>query len=200
MPKDKTATNRRIIECMKNEFLTHGYDKASLNRISAEVGITTAGLYKHFSGKEDMFYYLVKDTLDALKAMQADGSENMSGDITSFDPFGEEWSSAMTDFIFSNYDGVKLLVCCSAGSAFEDFEEELIDSETASNKQYAEILRKSGRNVRQLTEMEWHILSTEYIHLVFEIVRHDLTREEAVRHMEFVKTLLYPGWKEIFGL
>ena len=51
---------------MKEEFLTFGYEKASLNRISAKVGITTAGLYKHFSGKEDMFRFLVKDALDAF--------------------------------------------------------------------------------------------------------------------------------------
>ena len=47
MPKDKTVTNAKIIQYMKEEFLNYGYEKASLNRISAKVGITTAGLYKH---------------------------------------------------------------------------------------------------------------------------------------------------------
>ena len=64
MPRDKTATYERIIRCMKEEFLTFGYEKASLNRVSSKVGITTAGLYKHFKNKEDMFYCLVKDTLE----------------------------------------------------------------------------------------------------------------------------------------
>ena len=53
MPRDKTATYERIIRCMKEEFLTFGYEKASLNRVSSKVGITTAGLYKHFK-KENM--------------------------------------------------------------------------------------------------------------------------------------------------
>ena len=200
MPKDKTATNLKIIRCMKEEFLTYGYEKASLNRISANVGITTAGLYKHFKGKDDMFHYLVKDTLETFEAMKNDGSESMTGDVADFDPFGEEWTKAMIDTIFSHYDGMRLLICCSAGSPYESFEEDLIDIETQANKQYAEILKKAGRNVRKLTEMEWHILSTEYIHLVFEIVRHGLTEEEAYRHIDFVKALLYPGWKEIFGM
>ena len=200
MPKDKTATNLKIIRCMKEEFLTYGYEKASLNRISANVGITTAGLYKHFKGKDDMFHYLVKDTLETFEAMKNDGSESMTGDVADFDPFGEEWTKAMIDTIFSHYDGMRLLICCSGGSPYESFEEDLIDTETQANKQYAEILKKAGRNVRKLTEMEWHILSTEYIHLVFEIVRHGLTKEEAYRHIDFVKALLYPGWKEIFGM
>ena len=52
MPRDKTATYEKIIRCMKEEFLAFGYEKASLNRVSAKVGITTAGLYKHFKNKE----------------------------------------------------------------------------------------------------------------------------------------------------
>ena len=51
MPSDKTATYEKIIRCMKEEFLAFGYEKASLNRVSAKVGITTAGLYKHFKNK-----------------------------------------------------------------------------------------------------------------------------------------------------
>jgi len=37
---------------MKEELLVYGYEKASLNRVSAKAGITTAGLYKHFKNKE----------------------------------------------------------------------------------------------------------------------------------------------------
>ncbi len=39
-----------------------------------------------------------------------------------------------------------------------------------------------------------------YTHLVFEIVRHDMKRDEALSHMKFVSDLLYPGWKDIYGI
>ena len=200
MPKDKRATSARILESMKEEFLAFGYEKASLNRIAKKVGITTAGLYKHYHGKEDMFGALVQDTIDALNALNADGMDQMADDPSEFDPFREEWSRALVDFIFAHFDGAKLLICRSHGSRFESFEEDLIERETQSNRQYAELLASRGRPVKPLTEMQWHLLSTEYIHLVFEIVRHDLTREEALQHMAFVRSLLYPGWKELLGL
>ena len=57
MSRDKSLTNARIIRCMREEFLTYGYEKASLNRISSRVGITTAALYKHFRNKADMFSF-----------------------------------------------------------------------------------------------------------------------------------------------
>ena len=95
---------------------------------------------------------------------------------------------------------MKLLICCSEGSAYENFEEDLIRAEAKANKEYADILRSSGKMSKEIPDIQWHILATAYIHLIFEIVRHDMNRDEAAEHMQFVKDLLYPGWKMIFGL
>jgi AcrR family transcriptional regulator len=197
MPKDKSTTNAKILACMRDEFLTYGYEKSSLNRISKNVGITTAGLYKHFDGKEEMFGFLVKDTLDDLEHLKNTELEDV---VSGVDPFGDEWIKQLVDFIYDHFEGMKLLICYSTGSRYESFEEDLIRSEEESNKQYAQLLKNSGHNVKVLTDMQWHLLSTEYVHLLFEMVRHDLSKDDAMKHMEFVKFLLYPGWKEIFGI
>ena len=199
MPRDKTATNAKIIQYMKEEFLTYGYEQASLNRVSAKVGITTAGLYKHFKGKEDMFYYLVKDTLAAFEEV-TDSSESQMETDDSYNPFDDDWAKFWVEFIYEHYDGVKLLICCSEGSVYEGFEDKLIAYEETADKRYAEILAASGRNPKKITDLQWHILATAYVHLIFEIVRHDMTKEEALQHMRFVSMLLYPGWKEIYGI
>ena len=199
MPRDKTATNSKIIQYMREEFLTYGYEKASLNRISAKVGITTAGLYKHFKNKDDMFYFLVKDTMTAFREITDTGQREMET-LSDYNPFDSDWASYWVDFIFDHYDGLKLLICCSEGSAYESFEEELIEKEADGNKEYADILIHSGRMKRVISDMQWHILATAYVHLIFEIVRHDMTRDEAMEHMTFVSDLLYPGWKKIYGI
>ena len=199
MPRDKTATNTKIIQYMREEFLMYGYEQASLNRVSAKVGITTAGLYKHFKGKEDMFYYLVKDTLAAFEKVTDSSGSQMESD-ENYNPFDDDWAIFWVDFIYEHYDGIKLLICCSEGSVYEGFEDKLIAYEETADKRYAEILTASGKNPRKITDRQWHILATAYVHLIFEIVRHDMTKEEALQHMRFVSTLLYPGWKEIFGI
>ena len=199
MPRDKTETNAKIIECMREEFLTYGYEKASLNRVSAKVGITTAGLYKHFKNKEDMFYYLVKDTLDAFRNMNTAGQQEMENN-PEYNPFDPEYMETLITFIYEHYEGFKLLICCSEGSAYESFEEDLIRMETETNKEYAGILKGNVGKQTDLTDMEWHLLSTAYIHLVSEIVRHDMPIEDARKHMSFVCRLLYPGWKELLGI
>ena len=199
MPRDKTVTYEKIIRCMKEEFLTFGYEKASLNRVSAKVGITTAGLYKHFKNKEDMFFSLVKDTLDAFHSVAASSTHQMETE-TEYNPFDDDWAMFWVDFIYKHYVGVKLLICCSKGSAYENFEEDLIRKEAEANKEYADILRASGKMKKEISDMQWHILATAYVHLIFEVVRHDMTREEAIDHMQFVRDLLYPGWRQIYGL
>ena len=199
MPRDKTATYEKIIRCMKEEFLTFGYEKASLNRVSAKVGITTAGLYKHFKNKEDMFFSLVKDTLDAFHSVAASSTHQMETE-TEYNPFDDDWAMFWVDFIYKHYVGVKLLICCSKGSAYENFEEDLLRKEAEANKEYADILRASGKMKKEISDMQWHILATAYVHLIFEVVRHDMTREEAIDHMQFVRDLLYPGWRQIYGL
>ena len=199
MLRDKTATYEKIIRCMKEEFLTFGYEKASLNRVSAKVGITTAGLYKHFRNKEDMFFSLVKDTLDAFHSVAASSTHQMETE-TEYNPFDDDWAMFWVDFIYKHYVGVKLLICCSKGSAYENFEEDLIRKEAEANKEYADILRASGKMKKEISDMQWHILATAYVHLIFEVVRHDMTREEAIDHMQFVRDLLYPGWRQIYGL
>ncbi len=199
MPKDKAVTNAKIIEYMKEEFLTYGYEKASLNRISAKVGITTAGLYKHFKGKEDMFYYLVKDALDAFHELTDSNVEQMEMEI-SYNPFADDWAKIWVDFIYKHHNGIKLLICCAEGSPYESFEEQLIEFEAAEDKRYAEIQRASGKKNREISDVQWHMLATAYTHLVLEIVRHDMSRKEALEHMRFVGDLLYPGWKNIYGI
>lgn len=98
---------------MADEFLEYGYEKASLNRISAKVGITTAGLYRHFSGKDDMFSCLVQDTIHDFRSL-TDSMKDQMSETMNYTPFHQDWTETWTAFIYSHYEGVKLLVCWSA--------------------------------------------------------------------------------------
>ena len=199
LPRDKAYTKKAIARCLEEEFLAHGYEKASLNRVSAKVGITTAALYKHFKNKQDMFHYLVADTLDAFHDLANGGLDQLNAD-SAYNPFADDWAVTWIDFIYEHFRGMKLLICCSKGSDLESFEEDVIQMEAKSNRAYAEALRASGRLTRVLPDMQWHMLATAYVRLLFETVRHDMTRDEALTHARFVSELLYPGWEKILGL
>ncbi len=67
LPLDK---QKRIETVLVQEFATHGYRKASLNRVVNELGIAKGSLYQYFANKEAIFLFiferftrLVKETV-----------------------------------------------------------------------------------------------------------------------------------------
>ena len=69
MPRDKTNTHNRLLLFIREEFLEHGYAKASLKNIAEKVGITSAGIYRHFPNKEAMFTAMVEPTTSEFLKM-----------------------------------------------------------------------------------------------------------------------------------
>lgn len=50
-----------------DEFIEYGYDSASTNRIVERAGIAKGTLFKYFSSKEDLFFYLHDKISDAIR-------------------------------------------------------------------------------------------------------------------------------------
>ena len=79
MPRDKTDTHNKLLPCIKQEFLEHGYEKASMQNIARRAGITAAGIYRHFPSKEAMFTAMVEPvTSDFLKMCDVSMEETYS--------------------------------------------------------------------------------------------------------------------------
>ncbi len=67
MPRDKSENHEKIIKAAFDEFMTYGFNDASMRRIASECGMSASGLYKHFPSKEDMFAALVEPAYTGLK-------------------------------------------------------------------------------------------------------------------------------------
>jgi AcrR family transcriptional regulator len=57
---------RRIMEAARNHFSTHGLERASVDAIAAEAGVSKMTVYSHFGSKEGLFEAVVKDRTDRL--------------------------------------------------------------------------------------------------------------------------------------
>ena len=58
-----------LLKSGREEFLAHGFEKASLRAICKKAGLTTGAFYSHFSGKEELFDALVKPMIDGFSRM-----------------------------------------------------------------------------------------------------------------------------------
>ena len=60
-------TKRKIFEASMKLFAEKGYDSTSVEEITSEVGVAKGTLYYHFSSKEEIFEFLVKEGMQLLK-------------------------------------------------------------------------------------------------------------------------------------
>lgn len=62
MPKNETRDTKEVILTVALKlFSERGYDGVGIRDISKEIGIRESALYKHYSGKQDIFDSILKD-------------------------------------------------------------------------------------------------------------------------------------------
>ena len=63
LPEEK---RRRFLEAAWKEFTTCSYAEASINRIIQEAKISRGSFYQYFTGKHDLFLYLLKSLISTI--------------------------------------------------------------------------------------------------------------------------------------
>ncbi|MES3024550.1 MAG: TetR/AcrR family transcriptional regulator [Pseudomonadota bacterium] len=66
--RKRRATLQRIAETGLQLFLTHGYERTTLDAIAAEAGISRRTFFSYFKSKEDILLTWQSGTWDALRA------------------------------------------------------------------------------------------------------------------------------------
>lgn len=202
MPKDKTATHKRLYECMRREFLEKGFEKASLNNIAKQAGITPAGVYRHYESKEAMFEALVKPVVDDFYEM----CDKYMKDVTEDDikrhinSGYSTFEDGFLDYIYAHFDEFRLLVVCSKGTKYESFFDTLVQIEEAYSVHMINMLKKSGYECAELTAEQNHISATMYMTGLYEIIRHDMPREKAVECIRFIYDFYDSAWRAVLNL
>lgn len=92
-----------ILEAARTVFDLYGLEGASLRAIAAEAGCTTGAIYGHFTGKEEIYAGLLRQSLLELEdeVRRADGSPR--GRQARFMAFLRFYASRPSDFSLSLY-------------------------------------------------------------------------------------------------
>lgn len=57
---------RRILEAARNHFYEHGLERASVDAIAADAGVSKMTVYSHFGSKEGLFEAVVRERTDRV--------------------------------------------------------------------------------------------------------------------------------------
>ena len=203
--EEKTGTTRENIQrAAMAEFLDKGFLGASLRQIVKNAGVTTGALYGYFSSKEALFASIVEPHAAALmgRFMEAQTSFAERPEEEQANSMGEEsgrYVHWMVDYICRHRQPVKLLLCRAEGTSYEHFVHHMVEVEVDNTLRYMEVLRRLGRDVPELSRSLCHIIASGMFNGLFEIVIHDMPREQAMRDVEQFRRFYAGGWLKWMG-
>ena len=98
----------------------------------------------------------------------------------------------MVDYICQHREPVKLLLTRSEGTGYEHFVHNMVEVEVEYTLQYMEVLRRLGKDIPLLDKSLCHIIASGMFNGIFEIVVHDMPREQALRDVDQLGTSIPP--------
>ena len=197
MEEKSNATLEKIQEAALKEFLDKGFQGASLRQIVKNAGVTTGAFYGYFSSKEALFTAALMGKFMEAQTAFAELPEEQQPDH-----MGLESSSCvhwMVDYICAHREPVKLLLTRSEGTGYEHFVHNMVEVEVDYTLQYMEVLRRLGRDIPELSQSLCHIIASGMMGGIFEIVVHDMPREQSLRDVDQLREFYTAGWLKLMG-
>ncbi|WMI79802.1 TetR/AcrR family transcriptional regulator [Anaerotignum sp. MB30-C6] len=196
------SINPRILQSAKEEFLKLGFQDASLKAICEKADVTTGALYKRYKGKDDLFSALVEGCLNDLKAAV---EEKKSVNIKALSDealintwyMDENYMLWWFDYLFQRHDEVILLLNCSEGSTYSNFQHDWVEVLNESTYWYYKEAYERNLTKQEISPKEMHILITAFWSTIFEPFIHNFSWVEIELHCKLVCRLF--DWQKAIG-
>ena len=182
-----------LIESAKKEFISKGYNKASLRSICANAGVTTGALYFFFENKEDLYNAIVNGPVEELKKMiidhfDRDCAYNKKIDIDLSDLDHTDLSDEICEHVYKNYDCFMLLLSGSRDGAREQLIDEFVH---LIENSYTGMLDRSTNYGYDTFMLHW--MSHTMIDSLIHIVKHEQDVILAKKRLAAIMNLLVAG-------
>jgi AcrR family transcriptional regulator len=204
MPRDKSLSHVKVNKAIKEEFLEKGFKDASIRSIGARAGMTSAGLYRHYTNKEDMFNAMVEPLIEDIKIWTKRHTSMkyslVDGGVPEDELFGETFIDMIKEVILPRRDEFILLMSRSGGTKYEHFIHDYVEGTQKEFLDAIRYLKDKGYPVKELSEEELHMLLSAYLTACFEPIIHDFDDKKVEKYLNTVQEFFMPGWLRIMGV
>lgn len=181
----------RILESARAEFLSNGFEKASLKAICEKAGVTTGALYKRYRGKEDLFCAVVEKTVtDLYEVAHARGNRDPAA--MSDEELVKAWDMDGSDmmwwfrYLFDRHDDFYLLLSCADGTRYANFPHDWVALLTKATSAYLAEAQRRGLCRSDVGPDELHILLSAFWTTIYEPFIHHFSWEQIEAHCRIV--------------
>ena len=130
-----------IVQAAYSEFLTYGFQKASLHKIAEKAGVTTGAIYTRYKNKDALFVSLLQNFFETMKTLFTPIAEESEKAKHSAQP--EDILRAINaeeriyyQLLTEHYDDCTLFFCRSDGSSVETMLHELMDQKAEQTVEF----------------------------------------------------------------
>lgn len=166
----KDEIKESILKAAKTFFLDVGFEKASMNMIAKEAGVSKSNLYNYFSSKEEIFYALTEEAYIQIENTMENLLKHDSEECFQLERFTTLMTKELIGLLTKYREEILLILDRSEGTKFENAKDKIIrrleEHSKWEFKQYHTILENE----------DWffaHYVSTSLIEGLLEIIRHN---------------------------
>ena len=204
MSKPIEGVSEKIETCAKKEFLDKGYVDASLRTIAAEAGTTTGSIYSRYGGKEGLFSALVEPAAKEFTEIFVSVQEKFQKiepekQADYLDEDAGNGMMLMLDYMYDHFEIFQLLVDGAYGTKFQNFVEHLVEIETEYTYRFMDATGIQMKEGERITKNFMHIMNKALFESFFEVVRHNMSKEEARRYIYMLEKYHSAGWDVIYS-
>lgn len=105
----------------------------------------------------------------------------------------------MVDYIYGHFDEFRLLLDASHGTRFHNFVDRLISIEEEYTWKWMEVTGTHLEPEGGLTAEFYYMMVTAYFEWIFEVVRHEMKREDAKKYVTMMGKYHHGGFLAIVG-
>ncbi len=203
MAKRQGGVTEDLLLCAKVEFLEKGYKDASLRVIAKNANTSTSSIYTRFHNKAGLFYSIVNSAVDRFQNKYMETFQQFERlspmNWSEMLEYTDGQQKNLIDVIYDDFSAFKLLVCHAEGTVFSDFIHKIVEHHVEYTILYIDSIGNDAMSSKRLTPELLHILCSSYWSGVFEVVMHDMNKEDAYIYIERLKRFFHCGWKDIFS-
>ncbi|MBC3796372.1 TetR/AcrR family transcriptional regulator [Acetobacterium tundrae] len=201
--KQETQTREKLQQTAKEEFMEKGYAAASLRNICRKANVTTGALYFFFKDKEDLFGSLVDEPLKKIYEFmkthyEVEIKELKTAATKNHDSKEDTEAAVMAlNYMFEHHDEFTLLLTKSAGSRYENCTDRFVEISEAHYRVLADEMSERCQT-EKIDDYTIHWISHLQILSFVQLITHDISKEEALKHINTIVKFLINGWFGIY--
>ena len=198
------GVHEKLLECAKEEFLENGFERASIRTIAKNANTSTNSIYVRFGDKKNLYYSLISPVatgfVEILQSSLYEFDKISSEEQRKYrNTYSQQGGLDLIDYIYDNLDYFKILIMSGENHIYQEFLHKIVDIDVKCTINHIQKIQNDAIVSGRLTTDFTHMLSVAFYSGFFEIIIHDMKKQEAKEHIDRLKKFYIAGWETIFN-